>query len=217
MLANRLARSKGWTLIPRGSRALLVALAVTLLAGGRARVVAAPVDLRVEPDSSQVDFHITNPLGDVTNPAGAPSGVVHADSVGSLALTGRVQVDLRQLVTGIGMRDRHVKSKSILDVETYPISEFKLTAVTPDTVPHGGNRTAPGVSVQHAVAHGTLQLHGVTHEVEVPVELAWERARLRVRGDFTILLADYGIPRPKRLFIEAGKSVDVRLDLYLVP
>ena len=175
------------------------------------------VDLRLQPDSSHVEYHITNPLGDVTNSAGTLEGEAHADRAGSLALTGRVRVDLRQLQTGIGMRDHHVKSKSYLDVEVYPLAEFELRGTAPDSAPGGAIQAAGMPGAQTEIMSGTLQLHGVTRDVEIPVTLQWQQEQLRVRGSFTILLADYGNPRPRRLVIAAGKTVDVRLNLLFLP
>lgn len=190
-------------------------VAATLQTGGTpAR--AAPVDLRIEPDSSRVEYHITNPLGDVTNVAGRPEGEVHADSARAMSLAGRVTVDLRELATGIGMRDRHVKSAKYLDVQGYPLAEFALAGVEPDTVTNAaGEAASPGGTP--AIARGTLQLHGVAQDVRIPISMLWQQGRLRVHGSFTLLLADYGIPRPRRLFLVAGKNVDVRLHLLFVP
>jgi polyisoprenoid-binding protein YceI len=201
---------------PRRRWGLESFLAAALLAAAGPGT-AAPVELHVQPDSSRVEYHITNPLGDVTNVAGPASGSVHADRSGTLALTGRVSVDLRQLTTGIGMRDHHVKSKSYLDVEQYPYAEFELREAAPDSGRGDGGHTPSLGNGRQALATGTLRLHGVTREVEIPVSLDWQQSRLRVRGSFTIALQDYGIPRPKRLVIVAGKTVDVRLDLLLVP
>jgi polyisoprenoid-binding protein YceI len=200
----------------RGRRRKRWWLVVVALAVPPSFAWADPVVLRIDPDSSRVEYHITNPLGDVTNLAGRPAGEVNADSAHAIALAGHIIVDLRQLATGIGMRDHHVKSSSILDVETYPLAEFALVGVEPDSTVSRGVQ-ADGHGGTPAIAHGTLSLHGVTHEVGVPVRLLWQRDRLRVRGSFTILLADYRIPRPRRLVIVAGKSVDVRLDLLFVP
>jgi polyisoprenoid-binding protein YceI len=193
--------------------------ALGLLAAGILLAGAAPgpgthVILRIEPDSSRVEYHITNPIGDVTNLAGLPAGEVQADSVHGASLAGTITVDLRQLTTGIGMRDRHVKSPSILDVEAYPRAEFVLRGTETEAGDAAVGRESEGVP---AMAHGTLTLHGVAREIDIPVQLRWQQAQLRVRGSFTIQLADYGIPRPRRLVIVAGKSVDVRLDLLFVP
>jgi polyisoprenoid-binding protein YceI len=211
MHAARHARSLRWS---RATCCALGLLAAGILLAGAAPATAAHVVLRIEPDSSRVEYHITNPIGDVTNVAGFAAGEVQTDSVPSSSLVGHIAVDLRQLTTGIGMRDRHVKSPSILDVASYPLAEFALRGVETEA---GGAATGHENEGVPAIARGTLTLHGVAQEIEVPVRLRWQHARLRVRGNFTIQLADYGIHRPRRLVIVAGKSVDVRLDLLFVP
>ena len=198
------------------------AAAVLLVTWGlAARPAAAPLALHVVPDSSRVRYHISHTLSDVTDLAGTPSGEAEVEGEGdSLGLTGRVQVDLRALRTGIGRRDRHVKSEDCLDVERYPACEFVLQGVAADT---SAAAAADAASPRHwsGRGRGTLSLHGVERELEVPMHLWWldvpGQGGIRLRGDFTIQLADFGIKRPKKLMLAAGKSVDVHLDLVFAP
>lgn len=90
--------------------------------------------LHLLPDSSRVEYFITHPISNVRNTAGVPSGEIHlAPSLLGWTVTGRVTVDLRTLETGIGMRDRHVKSEEYLDVETFPLATFEFVAVETDS------------------------------------------------------------------------------------
>lgn len=194
--------------------------------------------LHLVPATSRVEYHIDHSVSGVTNVAGPASGVAETDSTGSLQ-SGVVEVDLRGLQTGIGMRDRHVKSEECLDVERFPTARFTLQPVSaiPDTLPAAASSasaapdSAPAamgtlaadslakgtLTADSLVANGTMELHGQTHELRVPLQVRREGPDLWVRGRFTFVLADWGIKRPKKLMLAAGKTVDVRLDLHFAP
>ena len=67
-----------------------------------------------------------------------------------------VWIDLASLETNSVERDDHIRSPELLDVQRFPLAEFKSTAVEPQ-----GDRL---------VVRGRLQLHGVTRDVELDVE-----------------------------------------------
>lgn len=199
-------------------RAIVVA---GLVLGGATRAGAELRSLHVLTDSSRVEYHITHSLGDVRDTAGTPSGQIRVErSDGAWRVEGRVIVALQGLRTGIGQRDRHIQSEDYLHVARFPFAVLELATVVPDSAAAGvGDSTGavPAPERWTGRARGSLDLHGVVRPVEVPVELAWVGERLRVRGRFTILLADHGIPVPKKLMLSAGKSVDVEFDLRLAP
>lgn len=213
--------SFGWGAVGALLRPSFVGFGIWLCAGGSA-AGGELLHLKVDADSSRVEYHISFSLSDVTNSAGLPAGEVLADSARGVGFFGRVSVDLRDLSTGIGMRDRHVKSADYLDVDRYPYAELQISEVVADsnvTVGANSTTTGDGASVDGSPARvrGTLRLHGVKQNVEIPVLLHWQGNRVRVRGKFSILLADHGIEQPKRLLLSAGESVEVRLDLLFAP
>lgn len=178
----------------------IVALAGVGLWTAFAVRVAGAEELHVVADSSRVEYHITHSLSDVTDSAGIASGVVEIDPASATVYAARVDVDLRALRTGIDMRDRHIHSSDYLDTARFPTARFDFAAALADS----------GGAVR---ARGTLALHGVEREIEVPLRLLPRADGVRVRGTFTIALADHDIPRPKMMMLAAGKTVDVRLDL----
>jgi len=199
---------------------LLSPAALCLGALFTAPLAAEPIVLRLEPDSSRVQYHIEHSISAVTDVAGTPRGELRLElDAGTVRLEGEVGVDLRRLQTGISKRDQHIKSAEYLDVERHPEAAFVLTGVAPDSSVRVARAPAPPWWAGRA--RGSLSLHGVSHDVEVPVGLWWlgepGRSGLRVRGDFVLALADYGIKRPKKLVFSAGKSVDVHLDLVFAP
>jgi len=160
--------------------------------------------LHLVPATSHVQYHIDHSVKGVTNDAGPVSGLAETDSAGCLQ-SGVVEVDLRGLQTGIGMRDRHVKGEDCLDVAHFPTARFTLQ---PPPAP---------AAADSLLANGTMELHGQTHELQVPLLVTREGPGLWLQGRFTFVLADWGIKRPKRFGLAAGKTVDVRLDLHFAP
>jgi len=197
---------------------LALALAVALVLDA-APGACEPRLLQLDPAASRVEYHITHTLKDVTDLAGTPEGHVRLDTTdGVWVLEGRASVDLRALVTGNGTRDRHVKSADYLDVERYPTATFHIVEAIAD----------PSLAVASDSTHaawigrvrGPLAVHGVEHMLEVPMRfdaVPGREGALRARGRFILQLADFAIPRPKKLMLAAGTSVEVRLDLVFVP
>jgi len=63
-------------------------------------------------------------------------------------------VEVATINTGNGMKNTHAKSAMWLDAEKYPVIKFTSSAIT---------KTADGYS-----ANGTLDMHGVQKEIEIP-------------------------------------------------
>lgn len=211
------ARSRSVRVARRGTRIVFPAV---LLGAGATPAPGQPLHLGLVPDSSRVEYHITFSLSDVTNTAGPASGTVLATRAGGSDFFGIVSVDLRGLQTGIGRRDRHIRSADYLDTERYPLAELRIAEVVADsnrTPEPAATATNPAGSDLSARVHGTLDLHGVRRDVDIPVDLDWRGEQVRVRGRFPIRLADHAIRRPKRLLLATGESVEVRVDLLFVP
>jgi polyisoprenoid-binding protein YceI len=68
-----------------------------------------------------------------------------------------VSVDLASIDTDSLERDTHIRSAEFLDVARFPRAEFKSTSVEPRD--------------GRVLVRGRLQLHGVTHDLDLEVEL----------------------------------------------
>ena len=116
------------------------------------------------------------------------------------------------LHTGNAQRDKDLKGPDWFDVATYPTALFRSTSIARD-----GDRLR---------MRGTLTIHGVTHEVEVPVAFlgrlarATHEVRVGFEGDLVLHRRDYGIVGPARFnaLTEMGKAMisdDVDLPLAI--
>jgi hypothetical protein len=64
-----------------------------------------------------------------------------------------------------------------------------------------------------AVAAGALTIHGVTNEVEIPIEARWTGDVIDVAGSLEIVLADYGMNAPERPFVSVDDVGTMELQL----
>ena len=100
-----------------------------------------------------------------------------------------IVADLRTLKSDQGFRDGALKDRGI-ESNTYPFATFVLTeAISIDIIPVGEN----AVSVTVA---GTLELHGVTNDVQIELAGQYVDGLVVVSGSTEIVLLDYGIEAP---------------------
>ncbi len=101
-----------------------------------------------------------------------------------------VEVDMTQLRSDQSRRDGALRQQAI-ETNTYPTSSFALTEPIPlDSVPAEGET----ISV---TAVGDLTLHGVTRQVELPLEGQLTDGLVVVIGSIEIVFADYDIEKPR--------------------
>jgi polyisoprenoid-binding protein YceI len=98
-------------------------------------------------------FMVTKVRGRFTGVTGT---VTIADDLAASSV--EVEIDMRTVESGNQVRDDHIKSAELFDVETYPIATFRSNRV--DWLGTGGT------------VHGDLTIHGVTRQV--PLEVSFE-------------------------------------------
>ena len=152
----------------------------------------------IDPAASQVRFHATSKFMDADGRFGRVSGELRVDEASPESATGEVDVDVRTIDTGIGLRDRHLRSDDFLDVERYPRATFVLA---------GARRDGPGF-----VVTGDLTIRGVTRRLDVPVRVTLGPDAIRVTGELTLDRRDFGVAYQSRLN-PVGDRVAVSLDL----
>lgn len=203
----------------RYGRLLSLPLALPLAA---ALVVAHPSTAQAKSFAIAEDRHTPNeitftsraPLVRMVGRTSKVSGVADIDLQDITRSTGRFEVPLATLETGIKLRDEHMRDT--LDTERFPTAQFvvrKVSARSPKVVPEQPHE----VDVD-----GTLTIRGVTREIRVPATVVYYPENKDVRGpgdwvmlstSFKIKLTDYGIPLgPKVLGPKVADEIVLAID-----
>lgn len=111
-----------------------------------------------------------------------------------------VSVPLKNLTTGIALRDRHMREK-YLQTEQYPTAELTVDRATLK-FPSGGETSGD--------ATGTLKLHGTSRPIAFHYTATPVAAALNVSGSARININDFGVVIPKYLGVTMNPAVDIR-------
>jgi len=118
-----------------------------------------------------------------------------------------VEADLTQLVSDESRRDGQLRTRG-LETDTFPTATFALLeSIELDAIPAAGETISE-------TAHGELTVHGVTNEVEVPLEARLVDDVIAVTGELELELGDYGIEPPTTAIV-LSVSEDATLELQL--
>jgi polyisoprenoid-binding protein YceI len=193
-------------------------LTIALLTSTTFATAALADTFRIGPEAGEclVVFESSAPMETFEGRTGQVSGTVELDPAAlgeTLGLT--VEVDMASLDTGIGMRNTHM-CENHLHTERFPKAVFTAAKI----VEGAGGSLLDG-QPHTLTVQGTMNLHGVTRTVELPLRLTRSEgpggARLHIESSFEITLADYEIPRPKFLVMKLNEVQKVRVDLWAAP
>ncbi|HEY4910406.1 MAG TPA: YceI family protein [Methylomirabilota bacterium] len=155
----------------------LFLLMAMLLAG---RIAAAdPTRYRIQPEASEARFRATSRLMDADGKFSRLAGEVTVDPKDPATAKISVTIDAVSIDTGIGMRDKHLRSADFLDVARFPTIKFESQHVE--------------LTGKKAAVTGQLTVHGVTREIVVPVEVQLSDVALIATGEFVLNRRDYAI------------------------
>lgn len=165
-----------------------------------ATAVAAPItfDFKDPKGVNGIQFSLDSLLEPISGTAGGVTGSVSFDPAKPGATTGRIAVAAKTLVVPNATMTEHLHGDGWLNVAKHPEIVFELTRL--DVTKTVGNVTT-------GTASGRFTLKGVTREIKVPVTLTYLAGAfgkrinkpeikgdlLVLRGEFTLLRADYGI------------------------
>jgi mono/diheme cytochrome c family protein/polyisoprenoid-binding protein YceI len=192
--------------------ALFILLGLTLTHASLAQ--AAPMALDLDPSRQpEMRFTVDAPLDEIVGTSRALVGSASFDPA-SGAGKGRVAVDLKSFRTGLALRDEDLRDQ-FFQAGKYPQAVLTLDKLDPAVA----GLLTPGRSVL-TDGSGTLSLHGTNRPVHIALKLQAGvqngQTVLLVQGDFDVRFADYGIPRPKALFLKLGDHAHVELSLSFV-
>jgi|SRR5271170_2623013 len=192
---------------------LQLALATLLMA---APASAKMLKLKVDPKATQIVATVDEPLarirgnvsgsfeiitGEITGDPDDPVGTGHIDIV----------VNATTYTSDSAHRDNKILA-DVLETRFYPIIKFVSTRI------ENLKWDKAGV-MGSATIVGNLKLHGVTHEISVPISAMYASDNtFSADGDFQIDYTDYGI-KPPSLFgtLKAGKIADINFRIVAEP
>jgi polyisoprenoid-binding protein YceI len=176
------------------------ALLLASFALGAASLSAAPItfDFTDPKGVNAIQFSLDSLLEPISGTATGVGGKVIFDPANPATTTGTLNVAAASLKTSNDTMTTHLVSPGWIDAPGHPTITFELVSLA--EVQTTGTTTT-------AKATGKFTLKGVTKQVTVPVKLTYLAGQLGkrinkpevrgdllvIRGEFTILRADYGI------------------------
>jgi polyisoprenoid-binding protein YceI len=173
-------------------------LAVALISATALNALAAPevFDFKDPKTVNNVVFRTDAPLESINGTATGISGSVTFDPADPGATKGKIVVEAASLRVPNPTMQKHLGSDKWLDIAKNPDITFEVTSL--QNVKTDGDKSAADVS-------GDFTLHGVTHQITVPVRMTFLKDKLKdrfpqlqgdlliLRAEFTIKRSDYGI------------------------
>lgn len=152
-------------------------------------------------DATELVFKSKATLESFEGRTRAVTGWIKLDSPETIAW--HIEVDLADLDTGIGLRNRHMRENH-LHTDEFPTAVFEGEQVI-------GSETTLSLV-------GNLTLHGVTVERTIEVQMTQlPDGDLTASAEFGISLADHEIPRPGFLMMKLADVQQLRVRLLARP
>ena len=95
-------------------------------------------------------------------------------------------------------RDSH--AMEMVEARKYPKVEFSSESINPE---------GDGYLVV-----GNLAFHGKTRPVRFHVTPKFSEGKVEIVGNFTVMLSDFGVARPRLMFIPTEDKLTIRFDLF---
>ena len=153
-------------------------------------------------DATEVVFKSKATLESFEGRTRTVNGWIKLDSLNTISW--RIEVDLADLDTGIGLRNRHMRENH-LHTDEFPVAVFEGEQVS-DAI------AGPEMTVALV---GNFTLHGVSVERTIEIHLKFlPDGDLTASAEFGISLADHEIPRPGFLMMKLADVQQLRVRLF---
>ena len=154
------------------------------------------------PDRSTVSFKIRNMWGLISVKGRFTDFSGDGQITGKGAIFGRLDIRAASLNTGIGKRDKHLRSADFFDVERFPEISVVVTAVEPST----GNT---------ADLRATFSIKGLTSPLPLPVQVTvLDDGAVRVSAKTEVDRAQFDLGWNRLGMV--GKTATASADAYFV-
>ena len=138
------------------------------------------------------------------------SGTMTLSTVRPTTFRGGIHLDLASIDTGIALRNQHLREQYLEVSKGEGYAQAVLSGLSLGNL---DPRTFQGRTPFAA----TLLLHGVRKTVNASAEVRREPDGIRVSSTFPLKLSDYGVAQPQYLGVGVGDTLQVRIQLTLVP
>jgi len=161
---------------------------------------AQDTTVELDPAHTQVNFVLGTLLHTVHGDFRLKQGTIRFNPATGTA-GGQVIIDAASGESGNASRDARMH-KSTLESGRYPEIVF-----TPDRVT--GALGGPGPC--HVQVHGLFKMHGVEHEMVLPVEAQVGTDRFTASTQFTVPYQKWGMKNPSTLFLRVEDKVEIEI------
>lgn len=172
--------------------------------------LAEPRVWTLQKPSARARFTVEAPLDAIHGASSGLSGTLTFAEEAWAGGAGRIRIDLSSFTTGLSLRDEDLRDQ-FFQVDKFPEATLILTSIERVTVAALTLDTDA-----QADAVGTLSLHGQTKPVRLPITVRLTESNgqrdLLVHGSFDVMMGDYGITRPARLFLKLGTMAQVSFE-----
>jgi polyisoprenoid-binding protein YceI len=177
-----------------------LAIALALAAAACAHLNAQPTVIELDPAQTQIEFTLGTLLHTVHGSFRLKQGTIRFDPATGKA-GGAIVVDATSGNSGNGSRDNRMH-KSIIESPRFPEIAF-----TPDSV--AGALTGPGP--WHLKVHGSFKIHGVAHEMVLPVEAQLGPDRFTATMLFAVPYVSWGMKNPSTFVLRVDPQVGIEI------
>jgi polyisoprenoid-binding protein YceI len=174
-------------------------MSAVLLAGGES-VPSQPRSFAIDPAQTKVEFTLGSLLHTVHGDFHLKRGTLSFDPQSGKA-SGEIVVDASSGESGSEARDKRMHA-AILEITRYPEITFR-----PDRV--DGRVASEGKS--EVQLHGVFAIHGVEHEILLPVTVDAGGGQYNVIGIFEVPYVKWGMKNPSTLMLRVDDKVEITI------
>ena len=184
---------------------LFVPLGVSaiLLTAGES-IPSLPRSYVIDPAQTRVEFTLGSLLHTVHGDFRLKRGTLRFDPLTGRA-SGELVVDAASGDSGSPARDKRMHA-SILESARYPEIAFRPDRVEGMVAPEGRSQVQ---------LHGMFAIHGVEHEVLVPVTVDAGIGQYSVAGTFEVPYVKWGMKNPSSLMLRVNDKVEITIQTVL--
>jgi polyisoprenoid-binding protein YceI len=156
----------------------------------------------VNPDASKVTFALGGSGHHVDGTFHVQSGKIDFDS-GARKISGAVVVAAGSGTSGEPSRDKKMNS-DVLDTAHFADVTFAPNSYQGNIAPSGDS------TIQ---VSGVFTLHGMPHDITVPMQIHIEGTAINAKGQFTVPYVKWGLKDPSIFILKVAKEVNIDLAL----